>query len=178
MFMSLIRKRRSIRKYQAREVEGEKLDLLVEAAMRSPSSRGLNPWQVVVVRDRDTLDRLAESKPHGGAFLKNAPLGMVVLADPERCDVWVEDASILSVFVQLAAESLGLGSCWVQIRKRGFSETETAEKKVAEILGVPGNLKVESIIAVGYPDEEKKPHSKDSLPYEKVFYDRYGNTGA
>ena len=174
MFLSLVQKRRSIRQYQDKPVEKEKIELLIEAALRSPSSRGFNPWEFIVVTDRDLLAKLSKAKPHGASFLKNAPLGIVVCADPEKCDVWVEDASIASIFLHLAAESLDLGSCWIQIRMRMHDQTKTAQEYVQELLNIPGNLNVESMIAIGYPAESKPPHRKENLQYEKVYYNEYG----
>ena len=109
MFIELARKRRSIRRYLDKPVEKEKIDLLVETALRSPSSRGINPWEFVVVTDPEIIGRLSEAKPHGASFLRKAPLAVVVCADPEKSDVWVEDASIASVYLHLAAADLGLG---------------------------------------------------------------------
>jgi len=174
MFLSLVQKRRSIRQYLERPVEKEKIELLVEAALRSPSSRGFNPWEFIVVTDRDLLEKLSKAKTHGASFLKNAPLGIVVCADPEKCDVWVEDASIASIFLHLAAESLELGSCWIQIRMRMHDQTKTAQEYVQELLNIPENLNVEAMIAIGYPAESKPPHRKENLPYEKVYYNEYG----
>jgi nitroreductase len=174
MFMSLVEKRRSIRRFEDRPVEADRVNLLIEAALRSPSSMGRNPWEFVVVSERQTLERLASAKPHGATFLKDAPLGIVVCADPEKCDVWIEDASIASVFIHLAAESLGLGSCWIQIRERMHESGSTAEAHVAKVLNLPEDLHVESIVAVGYPAEQKPPHSRDGLQFEKVHSESYG----
>ncbi|MBW1698547.1 MAG: nitroreductase family protein [Deltaproteobacteria bacterium] len=174
MFLSLIEKRRSIRKFQNKEVEPEKVDQLIEAALRSPSSRGFNPWEFVVVREKSVIEALSRAKEHGSGFLKNAPLAFVVCADENRSDVWVEDASIASIFIHLAAVSIGLGSCWIQIRKRPHDSSKSAEVYIQELLKIPAHLKVESIIAVGYPDEEKPPHAKAELQYDKVHYDAYG----
>lgn len=176
MFLQLIEKRRSIRRYQEKPVEKEKVDVLIEAALRSPSSRGFNPWEFVIVTDHRLLDQLSKAKPHGASFLKNAAVGIVVCADPEKCDVWVEDASIASVFIHLAAASTGLGSCWIQIRKRMYNDTKTSEEYVRECLSIPKHLNVESIIAVGYPAEKKAPHRKEALSYDKVYYDNYGQS--
>jgi nitroreductase len=174
MFMALIQKRRSIRKFLDKPVEAEKIDLLVEAALRAPSSRGLTPWEFIVVTGQDLLEKLAGAKQQGSAFLKKAPLGIVVCADPEQCDIWVEDASIAAIFIQLAAESLGLGSCWIQIRERMHNGARSAEEYISGILHIPAKMKVESIIAIGYPDEQKPPHGKEELLYEKVHNDIYG----
>ena len=174
MFMSLIQKRRSIRKFLEKPVEDEMIDTIIEAALRSPSSRGYNPWEFVVVTKRDLLKKLSDAKMHGSEFLKNAPLGIVVCADPDKCDVWVEDCSIASTFIFLASESLGLRSCWIQIRERMHNESLTSEAYVAKVLGIPSKLKVESIIAIGYPDEKKPPHKKEELQYEKIYHNQYG----
>jgi nitroreductase len=174
MLNSLLEKRRSIRKYKGTPIENEKIEYLKEAVLRSPSSRSLNPWEFVFVTDAQLLKSLAQSKPHGASFLKGATLGVVICADPAKSDVWVEDCSIASIFVHLAAASIGLGSCWVQIRKREHDQTRTAEEYVRGLLKLPETYRVESIIAIGYPAETKTPHPKSSLPYEKIYVNRYG----
>ncbi len=174
MFMDLITKRRSIRRFTADEVEAEKIELLKEAALRAPSSRGVNPWEFIVVTDRGLLAYLSAAKPHGSSFLKDAPLGVVVCADPQKSDVWVEDASIATIFIELAAASLELGSCWIQIRDRMHDKTQTAEAYVADQLKIPSHLKVESMVAIGYPAERKPPHTKEELQTEKVYLNQYG----
>ncbi len=174
MFLSLAQKRRSIRKYLDRPVEPEKTDLLVEAALRSPASKGSNPWEFVVVTDRALLEKLSLAKPSGSAFLKNAPLAIVVCGDPEKSSIWVEDTSIAATFIHLAAESLGLGSCWIQIRERMHDESVSSEAYISRILDIPPGLKVEAMIAVGYAAETKKPRGKDELHYRKVHRELYG----
>lgn len=176
MFLELLSSRRSIRKFKEEPVSKEKIDLLVEAALRAPSSRSLNPWEFIVVTDKKRLAELADCKPHGASFLKEAPLGIVVLADPNRCDVWVEDSSIASIFIHLAAHSLGLGSCWIQVRKRMHADHTSAGKYVAELLEIPAGLEVESIVAVGYPESLRPGHAPESLAYNKVHQGKYGDT--
>ena len=173
MFLSLIQRRRSIRAYLNKPIEPEKIELLLEAALRAPSSRSIYPWEFIVIDRPELLEKLAKSKQHGSSFLKNAPLGIVICADPQKCDVWVEDTSIAATYIQLAAESLGLGSCWIQIRERMHDSAKTAGEYIGETLGIPGGLKVASIIAVGYPDEKPEPHKKEDLRYGKVFYNKY-----
>lgn len=174
MFHALIEKRRSIRKYSNREVEKEKIDQLVESALRAPSSRGINPWEFIVVNDKIILEKLSMSKPHGASFLRNAPLGIVVCGNQEKSDVWIEDTSIASIFIHLASESMGLGSCWIQIRERMYNETKSSEAYIADILKLPVEIRVESIIAIGYPADRPDPHPKDALHYHKVYAQQYG----
>ncbi|MFC1533628.1 nitroreductase family protein [Thermodesulfobacteriota bacterium] len=175
MFISLIKKRRSIRKFLKRPVENEKIDLLIEAALRPPSSMGRMPWEFIVVKDQGLLEKLSRSKNRGSAFIMNAPLAIVVCADPEKSDVWIEDTSIASTYIFLAAESLGLGGCWIQIRKRSHNEEITSQVYISDLLDIDNNLEVLSIIALGYPDEELPPHEKDTLKYDRIHLDMYGN---
>ena len=170
MFIDLLRSRRSIRQFQEKPVEKEKVELLVEAVLRSPSSRSLNPWEFVVVSEPETIAQLAKAKAHGSSFMKNAPLAIAVCADPAKCDVWVEDCSIAALIAHLAAADLGLGSCWVQIRLRDHDGKQSAEDYVKKVLGLRSELTVEAIVAIGYAREEKAGHAKDSLLYERVSY--------
>lgn len=173
MVLDILRQRRSIRQYEDKPVEQAKIDLLVEAMLRSPSSRSLNPWEFVVVQDRETIESLSRAKPHGATFMKGAPLAIAVCADPEKCDVWVEDCSIASIILHMVATELGLGSCWVQIRLREHDGSKMAEEYVREQLGLPDNMVVEAIIAIGYPKEDKPGHPRESLLDERVHYGRY-----
>lgn len=168
MFMDLLEKRRSIRKYTDQAVEPEKVRTLIEAALRSPSGRGINPWEFIVVEDRRILSQLAQAKQSGAGFLKGAPLGIVVCANPEKSDTFVEDASIASIIIQLAAESLGLGSCWVQMRNRYHRDGRPAQDHIAQLLDIPEHCIVQSVIAIGHPAETKAPHSRESLNFDKV----------
>jgi nitroreductase len=172
MFIDLLRSRRSIRQFQNKPIEKEKIDLLVESMLRSPSSRSLNPWEFVVVSNPQILGDLAKAKPHGASFIKNAPLAIVVCGDPDRCDVWVEDCSIAALIIHLAAADLGLGSCWVQIRLREHDAQTTSEEYVKKLLGLEKNMVVEAVIAIGYGKEDKTGHSTSSLLYEKVSYEQ------
>ncbi len=175
MFIHLLQKRRSIRQFLPHAIEQEKIDSLLEAVLRSPSSRSLNPWEFIVVDDKETIAALAKAKPHGAAFLKNAPLAIVICADPEKCDVWVEDCSIAAILLHLAAEDLKLGSCWVQIRLRQHDDNLSASEYVAKLLKLKAGMEVEAIVAIGSPAEEKPGHAKDTLLYERISYNYYGN---
>jgi len=174
MILPLIRNRRSIRAYKKKAVEPGHVHALVEAALRSPSSFEHYPWEFIVVDDPALLAKLSKAKAHGSDFLAGAPLGIVVCADPERNTVWIEDASIACTYIQLTAESLGLGSCWIQIRDRMHDRTKTAEAYIAEILGIPKKLKIEAMIAIGHPGERIAPHGEDELRFGKVHHNRYG----
>jgi len=151
-------------------VEADKVDQLLEAVLRAPSSRGRNPWEFIVVTDPVQLQALGRAKQHGAEFLAGAPLAIVVAADPERCDVWIEDCAIAAIILQLTATSLGLGSCWAQIRLRPHGDGRTAEAFVREIVELPEHLAVECIVGIGYPAEALRGHLRRSLRYEQIHY--------
>jgi nitroreductase len=171
--IDLLRSRRSIRKYQTTVIEQGHLETLKEVLLRCPSSRGINPWTFVFVDDVHLLSMLSRAKEHGSAFLKNAPLAVVVCGDERESDVWVEDCSIASLVAHLTAHSLGLGSCWIQIRNRSHSKERTAEEHIRELLAIPPDLRVEAMVAIGYPAENPPPVPKDKLDYRKIVTNRF-----
>jgi nitroreductase len=174
----LVKTRRSIRKYLEKEVEKEKIDVIIKSALMAPSSRRRRPWEFIVVTDREKLKELSSCREHSAKFLEGAPLGIVVIADSAKSDVWVCDASIASTIIQLTAHSLDLGSCWIQVHKRFDEEGISAEENVRKALGIPEKYSVLCVIAIGYPDESKKPYEEENLPYEKVHYERYDKEDA
>jgi len=171
--IELLRARRSIREFTGRPIEPQKIEMLKEAALRSPSSRNIDPWEFVFVDQRELLQKLARAKPHGAKFLAGAALGVVVCADGDKSDVWIEDCSIASILVQMVAQSIGLGSCWIQIRNRMFDDKMTSEDYIRGVLNMPKHVKVESIVAVGYPAEIREPLPREELKDEKVRINGY-----
>lgn len=174
MFTELARKRRSVKQYTSQEVDQEKIDGIIEAALRAPSGRGIRPWEFVVVRDRELLGKLSIAKPTGAEFLKDAALAVVVCADPSKSLIWIEDCAIAAVTMQYAAHSMGLGSRWSQMRGSNYYGQKSSRDYIAEILGLPDHLEVECIIAMGYVGEETVPYPKEDLAFDRVNYDRYG----
>jgi nitroreductase len=166
--IELLRTRRSIRKFTAERIDQARIDSIIEAALRAPSSRGIDPWEFILVDDPAIIRSLSRAKQHGSEFLKNAPLCIVVCADSTRSDVWIEDCSIAAIIIQLTVHSLGLGSCWAQIRSRAHDDLTSAEAYVQGLLGLPEHIRVESIIGIGHPDEAKSPLPADKLRYGKI----------
>ncbi|MBZ4676398.1 MAG: NAD(P)H-dependent dehydrogenase/reductase [Anaerophaga sp.] len=171
--LDIIQKRRSCRTFEPKKVERDKIDQLLRAALWSPTSKNNRPWEFVVVENPETLERLSKCKSHSAAFLSGAPLAIVVLGDPAKSDVWIEDCSIASILMQITAESIGLGSTWIQIRLRTDDEGNLASENVKKIINAPGSLEVLNIIAFGYKAKERAPYSEDVLLWEKVHYEKF-----
>jgi nitroreductase len=172
--IDLLRKRRSIRKYSGEPVDPASIDLLQEALLRAPSSRNNRPWEFIFVDEPLLLARLSSSKEAGSAFLAHAKLGIVVCADESKSDVWVEDCAIAAILVQMTAESLGLGSCWIQIRERRHDESGSAEAYIRELLDVPAHIRIETIISIGLPADKPGQHLAAELDFGKIRHNRYG----
>lgn len=173
-YLHWLRTRRTIRKYQETPLSESHQALLEEAALRAPSSRSLRPWEFIAVTDPPTLRSLSRVKAHGAAFLAKAPYAMVFLADPGVCDVWIEDCAIAAWTVQSAAENLGLGACWIQLRERKDTRGRSSRDAAAEILKIPDGYQVLAIIAAGHPAESLPPHPETSLQRSKMHLNRFG----
>lgn len=165
--------RRSHRKFTAQEVDGDDVRLILRAALMAPTSKGQRGWQFVVVDDRMDLEKLADAKDMGGAFLKDAALAVVVLGDPMQNDCWVEDGAIAAYSMLLQAEELGLGACWVQMRGRGLSDGTAADTVIRGILDVPENLNCLCVVAIGHKADERWAQNEDRLKWENVHLNRF-----
>lgn len=152
-FEEVLKARRSVRKFKDKVISDEEIGKLLEYANLSPSAGNLQARKVVVVKNVEIKKKLAAAA-RGQAFVSEAPIVFVVLADPEASEkkygergetlFAVQDATIFASYLQLAATDLGFTSCWVGTFK---------EKEVQKILGVPAQLRAIAIIPVGYPAE-------------------------
>ena len=88
--------------------------------------------------------------------------------DATESDVWIEDGSIASILVQMTAQSLGLGSCWIQVRCRDYNDEQSSESYIQQLLDLHEHVQVLSVIAIGYPDEVKEPIPTSSLDHDKI----------
>jgi len=168
-FAELVRRRRSVRKYAARPVEKEKLDLCVEAARLAPSACNGQPWKFIVVDEPAALARLSEAA-FGGlysmtAFAAKAPALVAVVSEKsplapafgnlvQKTSFKLIDVGIAAEHFVLQACDLGLGTCLI-----GWFDM----KKAAAALGVPESRKVELLISVGYPAEEPGPRPRKEI---------------
>lgn len=170
---SLLLSRRTIRKYTDQPVNPDDVKLIIEAALTSPSSKSVRPWQFVIVEDKDMLAQLGKCKPNYATSIANAPLAVVVTADMTKSDAWIEDASIAALLMQLQAQDLGLGSCWVEVRDRYDEAGEPAEDYVRQALGIPEEFGVLCIVSIGYKNEERRPIDPSKLLWEKVHIGKW-----
>ena len=172
-FKDLVQLRRSHRKFTEQEVDGDDLKLILRAALMAPTSKSQRSWQFVVVDDPLDIEKLSDAKSMGSAFLKGAPVAIVVLGDPLQNDCWVEDGSSAAISMQYQAEELGLGSCWIQMRGRGLDDGTSADTVIRGILDIPENLNCLCVLAVGHWADERKPQAEDRLKWENVHLEKF-----
>lgn len=175
-FHQLLLERHSIRRYTDQPVDGDAVKLILEAGLLAPSSKSARPWQFVVVEDRAVLEKLALCKPAGAKPIAGAAFAVVVLADPGKSDVYVEDASVAASYMQLQAAAMGLGSCWIQVRSRYSADGEPAGNMVQELLGIPQYLQVVVVLTFGHINEQRRPVDPAKLLWEKVHIGTWKET--
>ncbi|MEM3506870.1 MAG: nitroreductase family protein [Candidatus Bathyarchaeia archaeon] len=164
-FLEIIRNRRSIRKFEEKAIENDKIDAILEAGRWAPSFANTQPWEFIVIKDKKIKEELVIATAHDS--IAQAPTSIVVIVNPEIDRLHhIEDGAVATQNMALAAYSLGLGCFWVGVLNTG------SEIKIKEILGIPETYRVISILPIGYPAEFPKKGRKKLK--EIVHYEKYG----
>ena len=168
--LEVIRERGSVRRYEDRSIPKDVLGEVLEAARLAQSAANRQPWEFVVIQKEDMKKKLASASE---MFVGEAAAVIVCIAHPENCghvgslNSFLVDVAIAVENVALVSWELGLGSCWIGAYK---------EDKVRQLLGIPENLRVVSLLSLGYPVE--KPASQTIRQRRKllaqiVHYEEY-----
>ncbi|MBF0594887.1 MAG: nitroreductase family protein [Candidatus Omnitrophica bacterium] len=166
-----IQNRRSIRRFTGQRVSREDLELLVRAGMAAPSSRDTRHWYFIVVDDEGVVNKLAEGLPYAKMLLtaKHAIIVASNLAQAHggsETDYWVQDCSAAVENILLAAQSLGLGTCWTAAHPR-----PERIAFVKSLLGIPQDVVPLCVIAVGHPTGDDKP--RDKFDPARLFWNKW-----
>ncbi len=169
-FEEIINTRRSIRQYDDKEVSDEDILKILKAGMQAPGSRlGAEPWEFVVIKNKDTLAKLGEIKPR----VTNAPVAIVLVANIERSfykTVWQQDMGAAAENMLLEAVNLGLGGLW-----NGVAPEEDRMKAIGKIIGIDDitETKPYCIITLGYPADGWENKFLDKFDEERIHYEKY-----
>jgi len=150
--MDAILSRRSVRRYTAEPVGDEVIKELLEAAMSAPSAGNEQPWQFVVIDDRQILDEIPKFHPHA-QMLKEAPLAILVCGDEKFYkykEYWIQDCSAATENILIAVQAKGLGAVWL-----GVYPLKERIVGLQKLLSIPENVTPFSLISIGYPAEQK-----------------------
>ncbi|MFI3286336.1 MAG: nitroreductase family protein [Rikenellaceae bacterium] len=170
--LETIMTRSSVRSYTSQAVEEEKIETMLRAAMAAPTAGNKQPWEFVVITDREILDALP-NVAGGMRMAPQAPLaiavcGVTALTFPNIPDYWVQDCSAATQNLLLAAHAMGLGAVWCGAYPDGGTGREA---RMSELLNLPEGVYALNVIIIGYPDSE--PNPKDKWKPERVHYNQY-----
>ncbi|NDW09241.1 nitroreductase family protein [Dysgonomonas sp. 520] len=171
-FSDLVKKRRSIRKFTDEKIQPEHVELILKAGLMSPTSKNSHSWHFIAVEDKEKLEALSKCK-NTGKLIAGSTLSIIVAGDPLTSDVWVEDCSIAAIMMQLQAEDLNIGSCWVQVRGRETDNGGSSEEYVKDLFDLPMQLQILAIIAFGHKEKEKSPQDESKLLWENVHIEKF-----
>lgn len=171
--LDILQNRHSVRAYTDAQIPDEALQSIINAGLLSASSRAIRPWELVVIRDKETLQKLSACRAGAAKMLESADAAIVVVGDETLSDVWIEDCSIVMSNMHLMADSLGIGSCWIQGRLREAADGQSTENYIRSLLDIPENFRLEAILSLGMPANHAPKTELSELLYDKVHYEKF-----
>lgn len=168
--MDAIYTRRSIRRFQEKAVEHEKILQVLKAGMQAPSAVNQQPWEFIVINDREIKEKLSQVSPYS-KMVAQAPLVLVLAGNEDRMKFkhhWEQDMSAATENILLEAVGLGLGSVWI-----GVAPAEDRMKVITDILKLKNTYKPFCMIAMGYPGEGQENKFVDRFDETRIHYDFY-----
>ena len=158
---NILNSRRSVRKFSPVKVEREKLERIAQMALQAPSSRNTRSTRLVIVEQKEILEKLSTMRDYGAAFMKDAAAAILVVGDKEASDLWLDNCVITATILQLAVVDEVLASCWVHVNDRPCLKAEPegakADDYVRELLELPARYGILCAVALGYSDFQPAP---------------------
>jgi len=166
MIINAIRKRRSTRFYKDEPVSDEQIGEIIKAAQFAPTAYNNRAIEYVVVRDQKTKDKLCELAVAKQDFVKEAPVLLVLVSDPDKSDHSNEDLAIAYAYISLQAVELGLGTVWKNV-------DSSAEEPIKDLLGIPQKLRLIYLIPVGHDRDPRPEHKDEEFDNSKIHNERW-----
>ena len=168
--LEIMRRRRSVRRYTEEKLSDEQLKQIVSAALLAPSGHSKYPCEFIVVKNRALLEQMSHCRKGVAKMLEGAAAAIVVVADRDKSDTFVEDSCVAMMSMELAATSLGIGNCWIQVRNREAENDLPSEEYLRGLLNFPENFACQAILSLGYPAKEPRARELDKLNFDKVSW--------
>ncbi len=168
--LEIMRSRRSVRRYTDEKISDEDLKKILSAALLAPSGHSKYPCEFIVVKNRELLEKMSHCRKGVAKMLEGAAAAIVVVADKDKSDTFVEDSCVAMMNMELLATSLGIGNCWIQVRNRDAEDDSASENFLRGILNFPENFACQSILSLGFPAKEPKARELDKLNFDKVSF--------
>lgn len=147
--------RKSVRQYSDKKVEQEKIDTILKCAMAAPSGMNKQPWELLVVTDKEKLENIAEIAPNA-SYSKNSQVAIIVCGDKNISEkFWEQDCCAVTENILLAVEALELGAVWCMV----YPSDERIDG-IKSLFNLPDNIIPLNIIPIGYPLTNEEPKQK------------------
>ncbi len=168
--LEIMRSRRSVRRYTDEKISDELLKKIVRGALLAPSGHSKYPCEFIVVTNRELLDKMSHCRKGVAKMLEGATAAVVVIADKDKSDTFVEDSCVAMMNMELVATSQGIGNCWIQVRNREAEDDSPSENYLRGILNFPDNFACQAILSLGYPAKPPRARELDKLNFDKISY--------
>jgi nitroreductase len=167
-------RRRSVRTFTDEPVSEEDLEKVLDAGMLVPTGKGVRPWHFIVVTNPERIRSLIGCRKGGPKMLETATAVIAVLGDTTKTDTCIEDSSVAMAHMHLMASTLGLGSCWLQVRLRPSAEDGVStEEFIRQRLHFPEEMELEAMLVLGHPAKAPVPHTLEELPQGRVHREQW-----
>jgi len=168
-----IRERRSVRNFTEEALTEEEIKALAETALMAPSAVNYQPTEIIVVTDREKLEKLSSFKSEYAHFIDKAPAAFIVMGDTRKLErTIVQDTSIVTTQLMLKATDLGLGSCWVNVVGGVHEDGRPADEVLREWFDIPDYYFINAVVPIGHKKNETRPRVYDDLD-EKIHREKF-----
>ena len=168
--LEIMRSRRSVRRYTDEKLSDDQLKKIVSGALLAPSGHSKYPCEFIVVTNRGLLEKMSHCRKGVAKMLEGAAAAVVVIANKDKSDTFVEDSCVAMMNMELVATSLGVGNCWIQVRNRDAEDDTPSENYLRGILNFPENFACQAILSLGYPAKAPRARELDKLSFDKISY--------
>lgn len=173
MIYEMMKNRRSIRTYTGEAIPDEVIDKLLAVGLMSESSCNRRARHFLLVRNKEMLEKLSHCRVGSAKMLAGADAAIVVLGDTSVSEIAVEDCAAAISNMHIAADAMGLGSCWIQCRMRQAEDGSETEDYLRGLLHFPAHMMPDAILSLGMPQGKAAPQDDTRLEWEKVHRETY-----
>ena len=173
LVLDLFRNRRSYRKYSEKPIDEAVLKQIIEVGLTSPTGDNFKTIEMILIKEKAMLNELANMRKSGTKMLSNAGAAILVLVNTKKTDLWIEDGAVSASYMHLAADALGIGSCWIQVRARDTVDGKEFEKELKKKLDIPEFMKPLCILSLGNVTCRLPAHSTENINWDKIHFEKY-----